>query len=146
MLVVEDDEITLGFLADNLAADGFRVASATAPGEAIRALDVRQPDLVVLDLMLEGGSGLDVLDRVRSAGPGASRVDPELPILVLSARGSEVAIVRGDQHAVGGREGEHLGGPGVGLRLRLVGARDFRAEDRVPREAHGVRERPRLRR
>lgn len=95
LLVVEDDEVTLGFLADNLAADGFQVASATAPGEAMRALDVRQPDLVLLDLMLDGGSGLEVLDRVRSTASGASRVDPELPVLVLSARASELDRLRG---------------------------------------------------
>jgi len=93
LLVVEDDEVTLGFLRDNLAADGFEVAAATAPGEAVRALDVRQPDLLVLDLMLEGGSGLDVLDRVRSSA--VSRIDPELPVLVLSARASEVDRLRG---------------------------------------------------
>jgi len=40
-----------------LAADGFRVAGATSAGEALRAIEVRQPALVVLDLRLEGGSG-----------------------------------------------------------------------------------------
>src|SRR2546421_346859 len=88
LLLVEDDEATRTFLADNLAADGFQVASATAPDEAIRAIEVRQPDLVVLDLILEGGSGLGVLDRVRAAEPGATRIDPDLPIVVLSAPAS----------------------------------------------------------
>src|SRR5437667_9852 len=95
LLLVEDDEATRTFLADNLAADGFQVASATAPDEAIRAIEVRQPDLVVLDLILEGGSGLRVLDRVRAAEPGATRIDPDLPIVVLSARASEVDRLRG---------------------------------------------------
>lgn len=95
LLLVEDDEATRTFLADNLAADGFQVASATAPDEAIRAIEVRQPDLVVLDLILEGGSGLGVLDRVRAAEPGATRIDPDLPIVVLSARASEVDRLRG---------------------------------------------------
>jgi DNA-binding response OmpR family regulator len=95
VLVVEDDERTSAFLADNLEADGYRVATATAAGEAIRAIEVRRPDLVLLDLMLEDGSGLDVLDRVRAADGIGSRVDPDLPVVVLSGRTAEVDRVRG---------------------------------------------------
>ena len=86
ILVVEDDEPTRSFLLENLAADGFRVAGATSAAEALRAIEVRQPALVVLDLRLEGGSGLDVLDGVRSADGMASRLDPDLPVIVLSGR------------------------------------------------------------
>ncbi|MBX5469614.1 MAG: response regulator transcription factor [Thermoleophilaceae bacterium] len=95
LLVVEDDEGTAAFLADNLAADGFEVATAAGAGEAIRAIEVRHPDLVVLDLMLADGSGLAVLDHVRAADGLASRVDPELPVIVVSGRGAEVDRVRG---------------------------------------------------
>src|SRR4051794_27249512 len=95
LLLVEDDEPTRAFLADNLAADGFRVASATDPGEALRAIEVRRPNLVLLDLLLGDGNGLDVLDRVRRADGLASRVDPELPVIVISGRTSEVDRVRG---------------------------------------------------
>jgi DNA-binding response OmpR family regulator len=73
ILVVEDDEATRAFLLENLAADGFRVASASSAGEGIRAIEVRRPSLVVLDLALEGDSGLDLLDRVRHADGLASR-------------------------------------------------------------------------
>ncbi|MBV9212471.1 MAG: response regulator transcription factor [Actinobacteria bacterium] len=92
VLVIEDDEATVAFLSDNLAADGFRVATAGGPAEALRALDVRQPDVLVLDVVLEGGSGLEVLDRVR--GSGAAGIDPDLPVLVLSGRSSEVDRLR----------------------------------------------------
>jgi DNA-binding response OmpR family regulator len=95
VLVVEDDEATCSFLADNLQADGFRVATATGAGEAIRAIEVRRPDLVLLDLMLEDGSGLDVLDRVRAADGLASRIDPHTPVIVVSGRTAEVDRVRG---------------------------------------------------
>ena len=94
LLVVEDDEATRSFLADNLAADGFAVATAVDAGEALRAIEVRQPDLVLLDLVLDGPSGLVVLDRVRSA-EGGSRMDPELPVIVLSGRATDVDRVRG---------------------------------------------------
>jgi DNA-binding response OmpR family regulator len=95
VLIVEDDPATAAFLADNLAADGFSVACASAPGEAIRAIEFRQPDLIVLDVMLDGGSGLEVLDRLRSADGASTKLDPDVPVLVLSGRGSEVERVRG---------------------------------------------------
>jgi DNA-binding response OmpR family regulator len=94
ILVIEDDEATRGFLADNLAADGFRVSSASSAAEGLRAIEVRRPCLVLLDLRLEGGNGLDVLDRVRAADGLASRIDPELPIIVLTGRAGEADRVR----------------------------------------------------
>jgi DNA-binding response OmpR family regulator len=95
VLVVEDDAATAGFLADNLRADGFQVWCASAASEALRALDVRQPDLLLLDLGLGSGSGLDVLDRVRSADASGSRIDPDLPVILLTGRSGEVDRVRG---------------------------------------------------
>ena len=95
LLVVEDDEATASFLSDNLAADGFRVATASGAGEALRAIEVRKPDLVLLDLRLDAGDGLDVLDGVRAADGVASRIDPDLPIVVLTGRVAEVDRVRG---------------------------------------------------
>jgi DNA-binding response OmpR family regulator len=95
LLVVEDDERTSSFLRDNLSADGFRVAVASGAGEGIRQIEVRQPDLVLLDLMLEDGNGLELLDRVRAADGLASRLDPELPIVILSGLTSENDRVRG---------------------------------------------------
>ena len=62
LLVVEDDDRTAAYLRDNLEADGFRVATAGGAGEALRAIEVRRPDLVVLDLVLGDASGLLVLD------------------------------------------------------------------------------------
>src|SRR5215216_2448388 len=94
ILVVEDDDATRAFLLDNLAADGFRVAGASGVGEGLRAIDVRQPSLVVLDLALEDGSGFDLLDRVRAADGLASRIDPELPVIVLTGRAGDADRVR----------------------------------------------------
>jgi DNA-binding response OmpR family regulator len=95
VLVVEDDEATAEFLVDNLRADGYRAAAASGVGEGLRAIEVRQPDLVLLDLVLEDGNGLELLDRVRSADGLASRLDPELPVIVLSGRTEETDRVRG---------------------------------------------------
>jgi len=95
LLIVEDDEATAAFLADNLGADGFAVACATGAAEAIRAVEVRHPALILLDLTLEDGNGLDVLDRVRAADGIASRIDPDVPVIVITGRGGEADRVRG---------------------------------------------------
>ncbi len=95
LLIVEDDEATAAFLADNLAADGFGVACASGAAEGIRALEVRHPALVLLDLGLEEGHGLDLLDRVRAADASTSRIDPDLPVIVVTGRASEADRVRG---------------------------------------------------
>ena len=95
LLIVEDDEATAAFLADNLAADGFVVAGATGAAEAIRAIEVRNPALILLDLALEDGHGLDVLDRVRAADGIGSRIDPDVPVIVITGRGGEADRVRG---------------------------------------------------
>jgi DNA-binding response OmpR family regulator len=94
ILVVEDDDLTRAFLLDNLAADGFRVAGASGAREGLRAIEVRQPALVVLDLTLEDGSGLALLDRVRAADGLASRIDPDLPVIVLTGRAGDADRVR----------------------------------------------------
>jgi DNA-binding response OmpR family regulator len=93
VLVVEDDDVTRAFLLDNLAADGFRVAARAARGRGC-AIEVRQPALVVLDRALEAGSGLALLDRVRVADGLASRIDPDLPVIVLSGRSGDADRVR----------------------------------------------------
>src|SRR3954469_24721697 len=95
LLLLEDDEATAAFLADNLTADGFRVVTAGGAGEGWRAIELRNPELLVLDLGLADGSGLNLLDRLRASDGIASRVDPALPVIVVSGRASEVDRVRG---------------------------------------------------
>ncbi len=95
LLIVEDDEATLSFLAENLSADGFQVATATDAAGGIRQLEVRHPALVVLDLGLGGSSGLELLDRVRAADPRAGRIDPGVPVLILTGHGGQADRLRG---------------------------------------------------
>lgn len=96
LLIVEDDEATRKFLADNLTADGFVVACASGAAEGVRAIEVRHPGLVLLDLGLDGrATGLDLLDRVRSSDGMGSRIDPDIPVIVLTGRAGEADRVRG---------------------------------------------------
>src|SRR5215210_5655392 len=95
LLLVEDDPLVRGFLADNLIADGYAVVAADTLGEALRRLELAPPDVLVVDIGLPDGSGLELVTRVRASSRAGTRVDPALPVLVLSGRGEELDRVRG---------------------------------------------------
>jgi DNA-binding response OmpR family regulator len=94
LLLVEDDPVTRSFLADNLIADGFAVLVADTLADGLRALEYRKPDLAIVDVGLPDGSGLDLVTRVRAAGRVATRLDPALPLVVLSGRAGELDRIR----------------------------------------------------
>jgi DNA-binding response OmpR family regulator len=94
LLLVEDDPVLSTFLADNLTADGFELVLADCLHDGLRELEFRRPDLAILDLGLPDGSGIELLTRVRAADGVASRLDPQLPLMVLSGRVSELDRVR----------------------------------------------------
>jgi two-component system KDP operon response regulator KdpE len=81
ILVVDDEPQILRSLRTTLASHGYDVQTAATGEEALAAVDGRLPDLVVLDLVLPGLSGLEVCRRLRARS--------SLPIVVLSARGDE---------------------------------------------------------
>jgi len=88
ILIVEDDPSMLRGLKDNFSEAGFEVMTAcTGPAGLDLALNHR-PDLVLLDVMLPMQNGYDVCKAIRQA-------DPEVPILMLTARDEEPDIVRG---------------------------------------------------
>jgi len=95
VLLVDDDPLLRGFLADNLIADGFAVVSAESLADALRRIELSPPDVVVIDVALPDGSGLDLVARVRGSAQAGTRVDPGLPMLVLSGLGGELDRVRG---------------------------------------------------
>lgn len=95
ILVVEDHRSTRTFLADNLSADGYDVIEAEGISDAERLLESAFPDLAIIDLGLPDGDGLELLGLVRGADRIAGRLDPELPLLVLSGRVSELDRLRG---------------------------------------------------
>ncbi|TML02777.1 MAG: response regulator transcription factor [Actinobacteria bacterium] len=95
ILVVEDDDATRTFLADNLTADGFALLVADCARDGIRLMETKFPDLALIDVGLPDGNGLDLVRRVRDADGLASRVDPRTPLLVLSGRDSELDRIRG---------------------------------------------------
>jgi DNA-binding response OmpR family regulator len=95
ILVVEDHIATRRFLADNLVADGYEPLEAGSLADARYLIETRFPDISIVDLSLPDGDGLELLREVRDADQIASRVDPDLPILLLTGRAGELDRVRG---------------------------------------------------
>ncbi len=90
ILIVEDEEPLTLLLRYNLEAEGYQVDIAGRGDEAETRLRESPPDLVVLDWMLPGISGIELCRRLRA------RSDTErLPIIMLTARGEEGERVRG---------------------------------------------------
>lgn len=87
ILVVDDEEHIIELVELYLRKEGYRVVSAQDGDAAIEKFSVEKPDLLVLDIMLPGADGLDVLRQVRKT----SRV----PVIMLTARESEVDKVVG---------------------------------------------------
>lgn len=98
ILLVEDHIVTRNFLADNLAADGFGLMQAGSLEEAQELLERGYPDLVILDLTLPDGDGLELLRLVRASDATCSPIDPDLPLLVLTGRTGELDKLRGFRH------------------------------------------------
>ncbi len=95
ILIVEDHRLTRRFLADNLSADGYEPLEADTAGDAKRMIAGHSPDLAIVDLGLPDRDGLELLREVREAETLVSRIDPNLPLLVLSGRSGELDRVRG---------------------------------------------------
>ena len=84
VLLVCADQARSVYLADQLSADGYDVVEADHGAQAIRALERSFPDLVLLDLALPDGPGLQVVAAVRGADRVTSRVDPGTPVIALT--------------------------------------------------------------
>jgi two-component system, OmpR family, phosphate regulon response regulator PhoB len=90
ILVVEDEETLSVLLSYNLESEGFVVECVERGDEADIRLQESPPDLVILDWMLPGVSGLEICRRMR-----ARQATRSLPVIMLTARGEEAERVRG---------------------------------------------------
>jgi two-component system phosphate regulon response regulator PhoB len=90
ILIVEDEEALSMLLRYNLEAEGYEVETVVRGDDADTRLRERAPDLVVLDWMLPGLSGIELCRRLR-----ARPETKALPIIMLTARGEESELVRG---------------------------------------------------
>ncbi len=92
ILVVDDEPAIRRLVEANLSRAGYEVALARDGAEALAAVMAKPPDLVVLDVLMPGMSGLGVLGRLKS--------DPrtwEIPVVMLTAQGHDDQIRHGWQ-------------------------------------------------
>lgn len=87
VLVVDDDAPSLKMTAFLLVEEGYDVFTADNGIDALRLIDAKLPDLVILDVMMPGMDGLQVTQRVRAS--------MNLPIIILSAKGETADRVLG---------------------------------------------------
>lgn len=90
ILVVDDEPDISALLAYHLARESYRVRTASSGQEALKAMEVEVPDLVLLDLMLPGLSGLEVLREIR-----LQKAWRDVPVILLTAKKEEVDRIEG---------------------------------------------------
>lgn len=88
VLLIEDDPAIVAGLELNLSLEGYEVLTAADGDSGYRLAVDKAPDLVLLDIMLPGVNGLEVLRRLR-------QLDADVPVLILTARGEEADKVLG---------------------------------------------------
>ena len=88
ILIVEDERGLIITLRDRLTREGYAVEIASTPGDARKLVNERRFDLMLLDLMLPGGSGVDLCSEMRAHGI-------QTPIIMLTARAALVDKIIG---------------------------------------------------
>ncbi|PIS34360.1 MAG: response regulator [Parcubacteria group bacterium CG08_land_8_20_14_0_20_43_9] len=90
ILIIEDDKFLRELISRKLLSDGFKIEEAIDGEEGLRKIEEVKPDLILLDLILPGLDGFEVLERIKD-NPSTSAV----PVLILSNLGQRDEIERG---------------------------------------------------
>lgn len=90
VLVVEDEPAQMELISYNLRAQGFQVSTATSGEKGLQLLEEVLPDMVILDWMLPGVSGLEVCRQIKR-----QKHTSKVPVIMLTARGEETDRIRG---------------------------------------------------
>lgn len=130
ILVVEDDRTLRQALAYNLTREGYEVTSAADGEQALETARGRTADLILLDLMLPGLSGIEVLRVLRREGIAT-------PVIILSAKGEEIDRVVGLKVGADDYVAKPFSRPELLARIEAV-LRRGRREASVEDEQHEV--------
>ena len=90
VLVVEDDQVMAGLLTDKLAKKEMDVSYAVDGESCFKEIGKSVPDIILLDLILPGTSGFDVLQKIKNDGRTKN-----IPVIILSNLGSRDEIKKG---------------------------------------------------
>jgi DNA-binding response OmpR family regulator len=103
ILVVDDEPDVTLYLAGALSSHGYRAITASSGEEALGIIQREQPDLILLDLMMPGMTGWEVLRQLRDSAFAA------IPVIVLSARDTPADVAQGIQFGVRSHLGKTAG-------------------------------------
>jgi len=87
ILIIDDEETLCYFLKESLEEKGYQAVTAHTAGEGLKVAARQQTDLVLLDLKLPDGNGLDVLGEIR-------KTDSDLPVIVLTGHAAVESAVQ----------------------------------------------------
>ncbi|MGL1933825.1 MAG: response regulator transcription factor [Fibrobacterales bacterium] len=90
ILIIEDDEDIRELLSYNLTQEGYTVIDAPDGQKGLEMFWNDTPHLVLLDIMMPGKNGIDVLKEIRNG-----KIAPQTPVILVSAKGEELDIVMG---------------------------------------------------
>jgi DNA-binding response OmpR family regulator len=124
VLLVDDDEELTTMVAELLQREGMDTACANTAAAGLAAINHRQSDVLVLDVMLPDANGLDLCRRLRAQGS-------ELPVLMLTARGDPIDRVLGLEIGADDYLGKPFEPRELVARVRALARRRRAAEQRV---------------
>jgi DNA-binding response OmpR family regulator len=104
ILVVDDQPYVGEFLSEELSDEGHQIACVKRADHVMSALEESRPDVVLLDLYLDGFEGWDLLDKIK-------KHDPSLPVLIVSAYDSfrnDPRLSRADGYVIKSFNIDHL--------------------------------------
>lgn len=131
ILAVDDEEHILELIAYNLEKNGYKAWKAETGEDALACLEKRNIDLVLLDLMLPGMDGLEVLKRIRE-----DKRYRRLPVIMLTAKSDEISKVIGLELGADDYLGKPFGVHELLARIKAVLRRtvDFKEAEEKDRE------------
>lgn len=124
ILAVDDEEHILELIEYNLTKSGFSVLTAGSGEEALMILEREQVDLVLLDIMMDGIDGIEVLKRIRN-----NRKTHSLPVVLLTAKGEEIDKVLGLEMGADDYMSKPFGVHELAARIKAVLRRSRHLED-----------------
>ncbi len=92
ILIIEDDKFLLKLYGDKLKREGFQVLVSVTGEEGVNKISTEKPDLVILDLILPGKNGFEILYEIKN-NPKTRKI----PVIILSNLGQESDIQKGKE-------------------------------------------------
>ncbi|MCI5597695.1 MAG: response regulator transcription factor [Lachnospiraceae bacterium] len=129
ILAVDDEEHILELIEYNLVKNGFSVTTVSSGEEALALLEKEPFDLVLLDIMMEGMGGIEVLKRIRN-----QKETKDMPVILLTARGEEIDKVLGLEMGADDYMAKPFGVHELAARIKAVLRRSQRTTAEEERE------------